>query len=269
MRRRLRHASALFHPCRSSKRLGFSLYGQEAQLKTFGRFRLLSVALVLLLHLGFLWVSQGLHTPTASPQAPLTRLAPTVLVLLPPSATPSTTLPLPDKKRPLEPARAGNSVPQYIALPSAAKTDPAVIKLTAPANPVAQITPASPTPQAPSPSSQAALSATPIAPAAPELPKPLNLTLSREAMRALPPSSAPLLPSGRLPLTMEQRMNKTLAANGNGRWVEERLDADHVRFRSGDQCITYTRPQTASLFPFDSSAQQTPWTTSGAQACPN
>lgn len=183
MRRRLRHASALFHPCRSSKRLGFSLYGQEAQLKTFGRFRLLSVVLVLL-HLGFLWVSQSLHTTTASPQAPLTRLAPTVLVLLPPSATPSTTRSLPDKKRPLEPARAGNSVPQYIALPSAAETDQAVTKLTSSTSPVAQIIPASPGPQAPNAPSQAARSAVPIAPAAPEPPRLLNLALSREAMRA-------------------------------------------------------------------------------------
>ena len=207
-------------------------------MKTFGRFRLLSVALVLLLHLGFLWVLQGLRTPTARPQTSSPRLAPTVLVLLPPLQIQIKTPRLPDKKRVLEPARAGNSVPQATATPSAAEPDPAVTKLTAPANPVAQITPASPVPQAPNAPSQAALSAVPIAPAAPEPAKPLNLTLSREAMRALPPASAPLLPSARLPLTMAQRMNKTLAANGSGPWVEERVDADHVRFRSGDQCIT-------------------------------
>lgn len=245
------------------------MHGQEAQLKAFGHFRLLIVALVLLLHLGFLWVLQGLHTPTARPQTSSPRLAPTVLVLLPPMQIQIKTARLPDKKRPLEPARAGNSVPQSNAPPSVAEPDPAVTKLTSSTSPVAQIIPASPVPQAPNAPSQAALSAVPIAPAAPEPAKPLNLTLSREAMRALPPASAPLLPSVRLPLTMAQRMNKTLAANGSGPWVEERVDADHVRFRSGDQCITYTRPQTASLFPFDSSAQHTPWTTSGMQACPN
>jgi len=108
-----------------------------------------------------------------------------------------------------------------------------------------------------------------MAPAAPEPPKPLNLSLSREAMRALPPASAPWLPSARLPFTAEQRIAKTLAANGSGPWVEERVDADHVRFRSGDQCITYTRSQSAALFPFDDAAQRTPWATPGLQPYPN
>ena len=261
MRRRLWHAAAFLHRCRSGPRFDFSLHGQEAQLKTVGPVRLLSGALVLLLHLGFLWVLQGLHTPTPKLQAPSPRLAPTVLVLLPPLQTQSKTPPLPEKKRPLEPARAGDSVTSATAPPPAAEPVTAVTKPTAPASPVAQITPASPAPQAPS--------AAPIAPAAPEPPKPLNLTLSREAMRALPPASAPLLPSARLPLTAEQRIGKILAANGSGPWVEERLDAEHVRFRSGDQCITYTRPLAASLFPFDASAQRTPWTTTGMQACPN
>jgi hypothetical protein len=51
--------------------------------------------------------------------------------------------------------------------------------------------------------------------------------------------------------------------------VEERVDADHVRFRSGDQCITYTRSQSAALFPFDDAAQRTPWATPGLKPCPN
>jgi len=218
MHRRLRHTSALLYRCRSSPRFGFSLHGQEAQLKSFRRFRLLSVALVLLLHLGFLWVLQGLHPPTPKPQASSPRLAPTVLVLLPPLQIQIKTPRLPDKKRPLEPARAGNSVPQASAPPPAAEPLAALTKLTAPASPVAQIIAASPAPQAPSAPSQAALSAATSAPAAPEPPKPLNLTLSREAMRALSPASAPLLPSARLPLTAEQRIGKALTANGP--WVE-------------------------------------------------
>lgn len=238
-------------------------------MKTFGRFRLWIVALVLLLHLGFLWVLQGLHTPRARPQTSSPRLVPTVLVLLPPLQIQIKTPRLPDTKRPWEPAHTGNSVPQSNGPPSVAEPDPAVLKLATPANPVTQITPATPAPQAPSLPGQAALSAAPSAPEAPEAPKPLNLTLSREAMRALPPASAPVLPSGRLPLTLEQRMSKTLAANGSGPWVEERMDMNHVRFRKGDLCITYTRPQSAGLFPSDASAQHTPWTTPGMQACPN
>ena len=263
-------------------------------MKTLGTSRFLSVALVLSmsLHFCFLWVLQGSHLPTARSQVPLTFLAPTVLVLLPPLAGQSSTPPLPDQKRPLESARARNSVLQANAPPSIGEPDPVVIKLTSPASllpaengnistdpavtkltsstiPATQITPASPAPQAPSVPSQAALSEVPIAPAAPEPPKPLNLSLSREAMRALPPASAPLLPSARLPLTAEQRMSKTLAANGNGPWVEERLDMTHVRYRKGDLCITYTRQETAAVLPFVEYAQRLPWISSGMQACPN
>lgn len=269
MRKWLEHANAGLYLCRSGKRFGLSLNGQGADLKTLGSSRLLSLALALMLHLGFLWLVQGSGLPVARSQLPSTRLAPTVLVHLPPLQIQIKTSRLPDTKRPLEPARARNSVPQSNAPPSAADPDPAVLKLATPANPVTQITPATPAPQAPSLPGQAALSAAPSAPEAPEAPKPLNLTLAREAMRALPPASAPVLPSGRLPLTLEQRMSKTLAANGSGPWVEERMDMNHVRFRKGDLCITYTRPQSAGLFPSDASAQQTPWTTPGMQACPN
>jgi len=88
-------------------------------------------------------------------------------------------------------------------------------------------------------------------------------------MRALPAASAPLLPPPRLPLTAEQHIANTLATYDNGPLVEERLDAEHVRFRRGDRCITYTRSQTAALFPFDEAAQHTPWSSSGMQACPS
>jgi hypothetical protein len=269
-------------------------------LKTLGTSRLLSVALVLSisLHFCFLWVLQGLHLPAARVQVPLTFLAPTVLVLLPPLAGQSSTPPLPEQKHPLESARARNSVLQANAPPSIGETDPVVTTLTPPArlspaengntsadpavtkptssaSPATQIAPASPASIALSAPSQAALnevpiaSAAPAAPAAPEPPKPLNLSLSREAIRALPPASAPLLASTRLPLTAEQRMSKTLAASGNGSWVEERLDMTHVRYRKGDLCITYTRQETAAVLPFVEYAQRLPWVSSGVQACPH
>ncbi len=88
-------------------------------------------------------------------------------------------------------------------------------------------------------------------------------------MRAMPAASAPLLPRSQLSPTIEQRIAKTLASKGGGPWVEERLDAEHVRFRSGDLCITYTRQVTAALFPFDGYGQRLPWTSSGEQACLN
>ena len=232
-------------------------------MKTFGRFRLLSVALVLLLHLGLLLVLQGLHMPAPRQQASSPRLAPTVLVLLPPLQAQRKTSPQPESKRPPSPARTLASLSQAAAPPLAAEPVPAAI------SPNPQTGPASLIAQPPSASSQATLTAAPLAAVAPAASKPLNLSLSREAMRALPAASAPLLPPPRLPLTAEQQIANTLVAYGNGPWVEERLDSEHVRFRRGDRCITYTRSQTAGLFPFDAAAQRTPWRSSGIQACPN
>jgi hypothetical protein len=227
-------------------------------LKTFRRFRLLSVALVLLLHLGFLLVLQGVHIPAPRPQVSLHRLAPTVLVLLPPLQAQIKTSPQPEGKRLLGPARTWPSLSQAATPPLAAEPAPAAI------SPNLQTGPASPSPQ---PSSAA--TAAPLAAVASAASKPLNLSLSREAMRALPAAPAPQLPPPRLALTAEQHIANTLAVYGNGPWVEERLDAEHVRFRRGDRCITYTRSQTAGLFPFDEAAQRTPWSSAGIQACPN
>lgn len=79
-------------------------------MKTRGLLRGVSMTLVLLLHLGFLWVLQGLQLSTPKPPAPSPRLAPTVLVLLAPSQTQSKSPPLPEKKLLLQPTRAGNVV---------------------------------------------------------------------------------------------------------------------------------------------------------------
>ena len=76
-----------------------------------------------------------------------------------------------------------------------------------------------------------------------ELAHPLNLCLSPEAMRALPVASMPVLSSTGLPLTVEQLIGKTWAAAGSGPWLQERVEAQRVRFRRGERCITYTRPK--------------------------
>ena len=196
--------------------------------------------------------------PAPRQQASSPRLAPTVLVLLPPLQAQRKTSPQPESKRPPSTAPTLASLSQAATPPLAAEPAPAAI------SPNPQTGPASPSPQ---PSSAA--TAAPLAAVAPAASKPLNLSLSREAMRALPAASAPLLPPPRLPLTAEQQIANTLVAYGNGPWVEERLDSEHVRFRRGDRCITYTRSQTAALFPFDAAAQRTPWISSGMQACPN
>jgi len=219
-----------------------SEYHKEAQWKVFERFRLLPAALVLFLHLAFLLALKGMPLPRAPVHAP--RLAPTVLVLLPSLQPPMTPPMRPERRLPIDPTPKERFSPLPITSPPAAATGPAVI------NPEAQ-TAASP------------------GPAATEASKPLNLSLSREALRALPPASTPLVPPSRLPLTTEQRIAKTLALNASGPWVEERLGIDHVRYRNGDLCITYTRPVTSALFPFDAYAQRVPWSSPGVQACPN
>ena len=217
-------------------------YQQPAQWKVFERFRWLAAALVLFLHLAFLLALKGMPLPRLHADAP--RLAPTVLVLLPFLQAPMTPPMRPERRLAIEPTPKERLSPLPIVSPPAAAPGPAVI------NPEAQ-TAAAP------------------GPAVTEASKPLNLSLSREALRALGPASKPLVPPSLLPLTTEQRIAKTLALNASGPWVEERLDINHVRYRNGDLCITYTRPETSALFPFDAYAQRVPWTSPCVQACPN
>lgn len=222
--------------------MAISEHQQKAQWKVLGRFRLLSAALVLFLHLAFLLALKGMPLPRPQVQTP--RLAPTVLVLLPSMQAPITPPPRPERSLPIEPTPKERFPPLPMASSPAAAPGPVLNH---------------PEPQA---------TAAP-GPAASEVSKPLNLSLSREALRALPPAATPWVPPPRLPLTTEQRIAKTLALNASGPWVEERLDIDHVRYRNGDLCITYTRPVTSALFPFDAYAQRVPWSTPGVQACPN
>lgn len=94
----------------------------------------------------------------------------------------------------------------------------------------------------------------------------LNLTLSREALKSLPPSltaSSPL--QGRLPVTMERKIAEAAAATGP--WTEERLDNDHIRFRRGTTCVTYSRPEIAKIDPFSDSISRQPWSASLPSEC--
>jgi hypothetical protein len=95
-----------------------------------------------------------------------------------------------------------------------------------------------------------------------EVPKPsgssLNLTLSREALKSLPPSLAASSPfRRRLPVTVESKIAE--AAAETGPWTEERLDNDHIRLRRGTTCTTISRPEIAKIDPFSSSIRNLPW----------
>ncbi len=54
---------------------------------------------------------------------------------------------------------------------------------------------------------------------------------------------------------------------GDGRWVEERIDADRVRFRRGDTCVDLKRSQAERLDPWNQTNSPKPWVTDGPQRC--
>lgn len=57
------------------------------------------------------------------------------------------------------------------------------------------------------------------------------------------------------------------AMGGDGRWIEERIDADRVRFRRGDTCIDLKRSQAERLDPWNQTHSAKPWVTDGPQRC--
>ncbi len=96
---------------------------------------------------------------------------------------------------------------------------------------------------------------------------PLDLRLPREA-------SAPW--RARSPALDDPRANSARASfearlqgamGGDGRWVEERIDADRVRFRRGDTCIELKRSQAERLDPWNQTNSPKPWLTAGSQRC--
>ena len=54
---------------------------------------------------------------------------------------------------------------------------------------------------------------------------------------------------------------------GDGRWAEERMDADTVRLRRGNTCINLHRNRTAGRQPFDEASAPTPWGATPAYRC--
>ncbi len=122
-----------------------------------------------------------------------------------------------------------------------------------------------------------AASKPPVAPTAPsavaasdEAPKPadppLNLTLSRESLKAVVPSLSARSPfQGSLPVTAEARIANAAAETGS--WTQERIDIDHVRLRRGTTCVVLSRPQIAKIDPFSDSSHRVPWAASQASEC--
>jgi hypothetical protein len=95
----------------------------------------------------------------------------------------------------------------------------------------------------------------------------LNLTLSREALKtAAAPGLAARSPfQGRLPVTVERKIAE--AAAETGPWIEERIDADHFRLRRGTTCVILSRPQIATIDPFNDALRRLPWGASLPSEC--
>ena len=102
----------------------------------------------------------------------------------------------------------------------------------------------------------------PLARASAEAPAPagttLNLTLSRDSLKALEPIWKAKSPfQGSQALTVERRIAE--ATGETGAWTEERIDADHIRLRRGNTCLIATRPQAAKIDPLSESSSRIPW----------
>ena len=177
---------------------------------------------------------QGTSTQGARPQA-----AQTIVLLLEPQ-TPLATKPgrdAPQTHTRPTPHENVRSVPAPAAAFGSEVSNAAAMQSAAPASP-------------------------PLARASAEAPAPagttLNLTLSRESLKALEPSWKAKSPfQGSQALTVERRIAE--ATGETGAWTEERIDADHIRLRRGTTCLIATRPQAAKIDPFSESSSRIPW----------
>lgn len=95
----------------------------------------------------------------------------------------------------------------------------------------------------------------------------LNLILPRNASAAWRQRSQALEdPRSNTPkLTMEQKL--VMAMGGEGKWVEEVIDADHRRLRRGNTCVYLQRSAAAQLDPFHPAYRNSPWQASQPTRC--
>jgi hypothetical protein len=121
-------------------------------------------------------------------------------------------------------------------------------------------------PPAPAAAPAAAQEAQPQAPAETRA-APLNLTLPRAA-------SAPW--RQRNPVLDDTRGRSARATfesllagamGGDGRWTEERIDNDRIRFRRGNTCVELERSRSERIDSFNSSYSPKPWLAGKASPC--
>lgn len=155
-----------------------------------------------------------------------------------------------------------------------------LLRLTLPATPAPQAPAAAAPPRTPAPLAQRqrpddtlqaitlpapATQEAPAVPSAPASaasapPQPLNLALPRGASAPWRAARNPAVDDPRSnlgKLTLEQKLAD--AMGGDGRWVEEPIDADHRRLKRGNTCIYLQRPRAAQLDPFNPANRALPW----------
>ncbi len=162
-----------------------------------------------------------------------------------------------------------NEVPRPAAPKAAPQARPPPFRAAAAPAPQPQAITPEPLPQPPAPAAMPSPVRVPepAATAAAPASAPLNL--------ALPPgASAPWRQrSGALDDARSNTPRATLesrlagAMGGNGEWVEERVDIDHVRFRRGNTCVNLQRSRAAQIDPMARNAGSLPWLTKGEEPC--
>jgi hypothetical protein len=98
-------------------------------------------------------------------------------------------------------------------------------------------------------------------------PPPLDLRLPRAASAAWRHRPAPM--DDPRANTAKATFESTLqtAMGGDGRWAEERIDGDRVRFRRGNTCVDFIRSRAEQLDAFHQSVSPKPWSTAGPKDC--
>jgi hypothetical protein len=96
---------------------------------------------------------------------------------------------------------------------------------------------------------------------------PLNLALPRAASAAWRqrPAAMDDPRANTAKATFESKLQA--AMGGDGRWAEERIDGDRVRFRRGGTCVDFTRTRAEQLDSFNQSFSPKPWVTPGPKPC--
>jgi hypothetical protein len=165
----------------------------------------------------------------------------------------------------VQPSNTGIVQPPLATSPTTSKATSALPPRAAATSPT--ITLPDTTPAAPDAATAGTPAPTATVPAPADTPAPLNLVLPRAASAAWRQRPTPMDDprANTAKATFESKLQA--AMGGDGRWLEERIDGDRVRFRRGDTCVDFTRTRAEQLDSFNQSFSPKPWVTPGPKPC--